>query len=252
LSARGLLSARRRPQATDASPCALSVQIAHEDASGGRPLQTRTRPESVGLRIGTSPDFRIGEESASRHLLPIRSEGNGCSPTSRGWCCLIAAVQRPAVTVRRDQCTDRGSERRRAAALARHYRDDEGLPIIEITRRLGRAEATVKGYLYDPSDANKRPTDSPQEQQFWALAGHVRTSIRKWLLGSRCDGTRPGFPDCPICPKAEARSPVQYSRRRGWIWVIAATRRPALRLAIHVRDNAVDPAAVSSRAVSAS
>jgi transposase len=50
-----------------------------------------------------------------------------------------------------------------AAALARHYRDDEGLSIADIARRLGRAEATVKAYLYDPSDANKRPTDSPQE-----------------------------------------------------------------------------------------
>ena len=55
---------------------------------------------------------------------------------------------------------DRVHERRRAAALARHYRDEEGLSIAEITRRLERAEATVKAYLYDPSDDNKKPTDS--------------------------------------------------------------------------------------------
>jgi len=46
--------------------------------------------------------------------------------------------------------TDRVSERRRAAHLARHYRDQEGLTIAEIARRLGRAEGTVKAYLYDP------------------------------------------------------------------------------------------------------
>jgi Homeodomain-like domain len=39
---------------------------------------------------------------------------------------------------------DRVRERRRAAALARHYRDEEGLPIAEIARRLGRVEATVR------------------------------------------------------------------------------------------------------------
>jgi hypothetical protein len=52
--------------------------------------------------------------------------------------------------------TDRVSERRRAAQLARHYRDQEGLSIAEIARRLGRAESTVKAYLYDPSGAKAR------------------------------------------------------------------------------------------------
>ena len=47
--------------------------------------------------------------------------------------------------------TDRVSERRRAAQLARHYRGQEGLTIAEIARRLGRAEGTVKAYLYDPA-----------------------------------------------------------------------------------------------------
>ena len=47
--------------------------------------------------------------------------------------------------------SDRVSERRRAAQLALHYREQENLTIAEIARRLGRAEATVKAYLYDPS-----------------------------------------------------------------------------------------------------
>jgi DNA-binding NarL/FixJ family response regulator len=46
---------------------------------------------------------------------------------------------------------DRVQERRRAIALARHYVDAEGLSIAEIARRLGRAQATVKAHLYDPS-----------------------------------------------------------------------------------------------------
>jgi DNA-binding CsgD family transcriptional regulator len=46
--------------------------------------------------------------------------------------------------------SDRVRERRTAVALARHYRGEESLSIAEIARRLGRAEATVKAYLYDP------------------------------------------------------------------------------------------------------
>lgn len=51
---------------------------------------------------------------------------------------------------------DRVSERRRGAQLARHYRDQEGVTIAEIARRLGRAEGTVKAYLYDPIGAKAR------------------------------------------------------------------------------------------------
>ena len=51
---------------------------------------------------------------------------------------------------------DRVAERRRAAQLARHYRDQEGLSIAEIARRLGRAEATIKTYLYDPTGEKAR------------------------------------------------------------------------------------------------
>jgi AraC-like DNA-binding protein len=42
-------------------------------------------------------------------------------------------------------------ERRRAVALARHYREFEGLSIKQIADRLGRSPATVKAYFYDPT-----------------------------------------------------------------------------------------------------
>ena len=51
---------------------------------------------------------------------------------------------------------DRVAERRRAAQLARHYRDHEGLATAEIARRLGRAQATIKSYLYDPTGDKAR------------------------------------------------------------------------------------------------
>jgi hypothetical protein len=51
---------------------------------------------------------------------------------------------------------DRVAERRRAVALARHYREVEGLPTAEIARRLGRSSATVKAYFYDPTGGKAR------------------------------------------------------------------------------------------------
>jgi hypothetical protein len=51
---------------------------------------------------------------------------------------------------------DRVTERRRAAQLARRYRDQEGLSIAEIARRLGRAPATIKAYLDDPTGDRAR------------------------------------------------------------------------------------------------
>ena len=47
-------------------------------------------------------------------------------------------------------------ERRRAVALARHFREAEGLSIVQIAERLGRSAATVKAYFYDPTGEKAR------------------------------------------------------------------------------------------------
>lgn len=51
---------------------------------------------------------------------------------------------------------ERVLERRRAVALARHYRDAEGLSIRQIADHLGRSPATVKAYFYDPTGEKAR------------------------------------------------------------------------------------------------
>jgi DNA-binding NarL/FixJ family response regulator len=43
--------------------------------------------------------------------------------------------------------SDRVVERRPAVALARHFREAEGLSIAQIAQRLGRSVATVKAYF---------------------------------------------------------------------------------------------------------
>jgi hypothetical protein len=80
------------------------------------------------------------------------------SPQSAGWEGPARPVAVQCGRYRRRAMTraDRVQERRRAAALARHYRDEERLTIAKIARRLGRAPATVKAYLYDPTGENAR------------------------------------------------------------------------------------------------
>lgn len=51
---------------------------------------------------------------------------------------------------------NRVAERRRAVALARHYRELDGLSIAQIAARLGRSPATVKAYFYDPTGDKAR------------------------------------------------------------------------------------------------
>jgi hypothetical protein len=51
---------------------------------------------------------------------------------------------------------DRVVERRRAVALASHFREAEDLSIAEIAERVGRSPATIKAYFYDPTGEKAR------------------------------------------------------------------------------------------------
>jgi AraC-like DNA-binding protein len=54
------------------------------------------------------------------------------------------------------RASDRVVERRRAVAVARHFREAQGLSIAQIADRLGRSLATVKAYFYDPTGEKAR------------------------------------------------------------------------------------------------
>jgi hypothetical protein len=93
---------------------------------------------------------------------------------------------------------DRVRERRRAVALARHFREAEGLSIAQIAARLGRSPATVKAYLYDPtgekaravkaryvgvcrgSGANTQPRNGNGDAYAYCKACHPGAIERRW------------------------------------------------------------------------
>jgi len=88
--------------------------------------------------------------------------------------------------------TDRVSERRRAAQLARHYRDQEGLTIAEIARRLGRAEGTVKAYLYDPLGDKAREVKARYRGVCRGCGAPTSARNGKGDAYAYCKGCRPG------------------------------------------------------------
>ena len=106
---------------------------------------------------------------------------------------------------------DRVQERRRAAALARHYCDNEALSTAEIARRLGRAPATVKAYLYDPTGEKARGYKA-KDRNGCARCG-APTAAKKTV--TLCEGSLAGRPP-RVC-----RSVSDFSERpRDDVWVL--------------------------------
>ena len=77
-------------------------------------------------------------------------------------------------------------ERRHAVALARYFREAEGLSIAAIAERLGRSPATIKAYFYDPSEANKgRSWERETEAGRRELRGHLPAAAPRGEISPR-------------------------------------------------------------------
>src|SRR5437660_6144099 len=103
---------------------------------------------------------------------------------------------------------DRVHERLRAVALARHFREAEGLSIMQIANRLGRSPATIKAYFYDPMAEKARAVKArylgvcrgcgaytqPRNRKGDAYRGRIalkRLSEREWpstVSSASCSG----------------------------------------------------------------
>ena len=88
--------------------------------------------------------------------------------------------------------SDRVLERRRAVALARHYREFEGLSIREIADRLGRSPATVKAYFYDPTGEKARAVKGRYQGVCRGCGAYTQSRNGKGDAYAYCKACHPG------------------------------------------------------------
>jgi hypothetical protein len=145
--------------------------------------------------------------------------------------------------------TGRVLERRRAVALARHYREFEGLSIRQIADRLSRSPATVKAYFYDPTGEKARAVKSryvgvcrgcgaytkPRSGKGDPPTRTARTATLARSSGAgpasacrlRCGSGASATADCRLHTTGRARTHAGERERRSSDWPVERGRRPA-------------------------
>jgi hypothetical protein len=87
---------------------------------------------------------------------------------------------------------ERVLERRRAVALARHFREAEGLPIAQIADRLGRSPATIKAYFYDPTGEKARAVKARYQGVCRGCGAYTQPRNGKGDAYAYCKACHPG------------------------------------------------------------
>ena len=87
---------------------------------------------------------------------------------------------------------DRVVERRRAVALAQHYRQSEGLSITQIAERLGRSPATIKAYFYDPTGEKARAVKARYQGVCRGCGAYTQPRNGKGDAYAYCKACHPG------------------------------------------------------------
>ena len=87
---------------------------------------------------------------------------------------------------------DRVLERRRAVALARHFREAEGLSIGQIAERLGRSSATVRAYFYDPTGEKARAVKARYQGVCRGCGAYTQPRNGKGDAYAYCKACHPG------------------------------------------------------------
>ncbi|MFL5864014.1 MAG: hypothetical protein ACJ780_25125 [Solirubrobacteraceae bacterium] len=106
-------------------------------------------------------------------------------------------------------------ERRRAVALARHYREAEGLSITQIANRLGRSPATVKAYIYDPTGEKARAVKARYQGVCRGCGASTQPRNGKGDAYAYCKACHPGAIERRWTRERVAEAMLDWRRRYG-------------------------------------
>ena len=168
-----------KPHPLRAAPAEVAIwrveAVLNEHRARSRPLQTRGRGARPLDPPGEITGTRIGQAGAPRR------EHHPATIPSRGWC-----------RTRVPQVADRVVERRRGVALARHFRESEGLTIAQIADRLGRSPATIKAYFYDPTGDKARAVKARYQGVCRGCGAYTQPRNGKGDAYAYCKACHPG------------------------------------------------------------
>jgi hypothetical protein len=108
-----------------------------------------------------------------------------------------------------------GEERRRAVALAYHYREAEGLSIAQIAHRLGRAPATIKAYFYDPTGEKARAVKARYQGVCRGCGAYTQPRNGKGDAYRYCKRCHPGAAQRKWTQELVAAAVLDWLRRYG-------------------------------------
>ncbi|HEY6399659.1 MAG TPA: hypothetical protein VIX82_19605 [Solirubrobacteraceae bacterium] len=105
---------------------------------------------------------------------------------------MIRAIPGRYVVGRTSAAHDRVLERRRAVALARHFREAEGLSITQIAERLKRSQATIRAYFYYPTGEKARGVRARHQGVCRGCGAYTQPRNGKGDAHAYCKACHPG------------------------------------------------------------